>query len=52
MFNFAVIMQNPFVMFLCKHLNILANFIIHKTNTFEIYAHFRINHQECYRTWE
>jgi hypothetical protein len=48
MFNFAVILQNPFILFLGKHLIILVNFIIQKLKNFEVYAYFRINHQECY----
>jgi hypothetical protein len=48
MFNFVPVLQNPIILFLGKHLIILVNFITRKTKQFEVYAYFRINHQERY----
>jgi hypothetical protein len=49
MFNFVLVLQNPIILFVGKHLNILANFITQKTKKIEVYAYSGINHKECYR---
>ena len=48
MFNFVVILQNPIILFLGKHLIILVNFITKENKQIEVYAYFRINHKERY----